>query len=205
MHWFHNVMVWEAMTRVFRQKKNQSTMPLWHSPLQVLLVLTIRQKFEYAKQERDDLKLKLEKFQTSSKNLSQLLASQTNDKTGLGYNTQVFTSSMFDCDEMFTSDTDESFPASLIYDRYHSGDGYHVVPLPYTGTFMPPKPDLVFHDAPNVNETGHTAFNDELSLTKPDKDLSHTHRPSAPIIEDLVSDSEDDSEAEILQNAYSFV
>nr|GFB38488.1 hypothetical protein [Tanacetum cinerariifolium] len=66
---------------------------------------------------RDDLKLKLEKFQTSSKNLSQLLASHTNDKTRLGYNTQVFTSSMFDCDEMFTSGTDESLPASPIYDR----------------------------------------------------------------------------------------
>nr|GEW13774.1 putative ribonuclease H-like domain-containing protein [Tanacetum cinerariifolium] len=154
---------------------------------------------------RDDLKLKLEKFQTSSKNLSQLLASQTNDKTGLGYNTQVFTSSMFDCDEMFTSETDDSLPASPKYDRYHSGDVYHAVPPPYTGTFMPPKPDLVFHNAPNVNETVHTAFNVELSLTKPAKDLSHTHRPSTPIIEDWVSDSEDDYEAEIPQNAPSFV
>nr|GEU52064.1 retrotransposon-related protein [Tanacetum cinerariifolium] len=70
---------------------------------------------------------------------------------------------------------------------------------------MPPKPDLVFHDAPNVNETTHTAVNVELSPTKPEKDLSHTHRPSAPIIEDWVSDSEDDSEAEIPQNAPSFV
>nr|GEY08591.1 putative ribonuclease H-like domain-containing protein [Tanacetum cinerariifolium] len=158
-----------------------------------------------AEQERDDLKLKLEKFQTSSKNLSQLLASQTNDKTGLGYSTQVFTSSMFDCDEMFTFETDDSLPASPKYDRYHSGDGYHAVPLPYTGTFMPPKPDLVFHDALNVNENVHTAFNVELSPTKPDKDFSHTDRPSAPIIEDWVSDSEDDSEAEIPQNALSFV
>nr|GEZ43100.1 hypothetical protein [Tanacetum cinerariifolium]GEZ49000.1 hypothetical protein [Tanacetum cinerariifolium] len=100
------------------------------------------------------------------------------------YNTQVFTSSMFDCDEMFTSETDESLPASLIYDRYRSGYGYHAVPPPYTGTFMPPKPDLVFHDVPNVNETDRIAFNIELSPTKPDKDLYHTHRPLAPIIED---------------------
>nr|GEV83047.1 uncharacterized mitochondrial protein AtMg00810-like [Tanacetum cinerariifolium] len=57
---------------------------------------------------------------------------------------------------------------------------------------MPPKPDLVFHDAPNVNE---------LSPTKPDKDLSPTNRPSAPIIKDWVSDSEDDSKADIPQNA----
>nr|GEZ47668.1 ribonuclease H-like domain-containing protein [Tanacetum cinerariifolium] len=141
-------------------------------------LVVLRQKFEKAEQERDDLKLKLEKFQTFLKNLSQLLARQTNDKIRLGYNTQVFTSSMFDCDEMFTSES---------------------------GTFKPPKPDLVSHDAPNVNETDHIAFNVELSPTKPDTDLSHTHRPSAPIIKDLVSDSEDDYEVEISQNAPSFV
>nr|GFD31375.1 hypothetical protein [Tanacetum cinerariifolium] len=113
-----------------------------------------------------------------------------------GYNTQVFTSSMFDCDEMFTSETDESLYVSPKYDRYHSGDGYHVVPPPYTGTFMPPKPDLVFNDAPNVNEIVHTTFNVKLSPSKLDKELSP--RPSSPIIEDCVSDLEDDSEAELL-------
>nr|GEX65053.1 putative ribonuclease H-like domain-containing protein [Tanacetum cinerariifolium] len=112
---------------------------------------------------------------------------------------------MFDCDEFFTFESDESLPPSPIYDRYQSGDGYHVVPPPYTGTFTPPEPDLVFHNAPNVNETDHTAFNVKLSLTKSNNDLSHTHRPSTPIIKDLVSDSEDDSEAEIPQNAPSFV
>nr|GFC42375.1 hypothetical protein [Tanacetum cinerariifolium] len=96
-----------------------------------------------------------------------------------------------------SSETDESLPASPKYDRYHSRDGYHTVPPLYTGTFMPPKPDLVFHDAPNVNETAPTTFNVDLSPTKPDKDLSHTHKPSAPIIEDWVSDLEDDYEAEI--------
>nr|GEU54771.1 putative ribonuclease H-like domain-containing protein [Tanacetum cinerariifolium] len=112
---------------------------------------------------------------------------------------------MFDCDEMFTSESDDSLPPRPIYDRYQSGDGYHVVPPPYTGTFMPPKPDLVFHNAPNVNETVHTSFNVELSPTKPNNDLSHTHRPLVHIIEDWISNSEDDSEAEIPQNAPSFV
>nr|GFA96115.1 ribonuclease H-like domain-containing protein [Tanacetum cinerariifolium] len=55
---------------------------------------------------------------------------------------------MFDCDEFFTSKSDASLPPSPIYDRYQSRDGYHAVPPPYTGTFMPPKPDLVFHNAP---------------------------------------------------------
>nr|GFB18274.1 hypothetical protein [Tanacetum cinerariifolium] len=145
-------------------------------------LVVLRQKFEKAEQERDDLKLKLEKLQTSTKNLSQLLASQTNDKTRLGYNTQVFTRSMFDCDEFYTFESDESLPPSPIYDMYQSGDGYHAVPPPYTGTFMLPKSDLVFHNAPNVDETVHTTFNVELSPTKPDKDLSPTRRPSAPII-----------------------
>nr|GEV04018.1 putative ribonuclease H-like domain-containing protein [Tanacetum cinerariifolium] len=55
------------------------------------------------------------------------------------------------------------------------------------------------------NETVHTTFNVELSPTKPNKDLPPTHRSLAPIIEDWISDSEDDSEAKILQNAPSFV
>nr|GEX31140.1 ribonuclease H-like domain-containing protein [Tanacetum cinerariifolium] len=168
-------------------------------------LVVLGQKFKKVEQERDELKLKLEKFQTSSKNLSKIIASQTNDKTRLGYDTQVFTSSMFDCDEMFSSETIEILFASPIYDRYQSGEGYHAVPLRYTGTFMPPKPDLVFHDASNVSGAVHPIFNFKLSLTKPNKDLSHTHMPSAPIIEVWVSDSKDDSEAELPQNALSFV
>nr|GFC64367.1 hypothetical protein [Tanacetum cinerariifolium] len=35
--------------------------------------------------------------------------------------------------------------------------------------------------------------------------MSQTNRPFAPIIKDWVSDSEDDSEAELPQNALSFV
>nr|GEU62700.1 putative ribonuclease H-like domain-containing protein [Tanacetum cinerariifolium] len=78
----------------------------------------------------------------------------------------------------------------LLTMRYQLGNGYHAVPPPYTGTFMPPKPDLVFNNAPNAVETDHPAFNVKLSPNKPDKDLYHTNRPSVPIIEDWVSDSE---------------
>nr|GEV32689.1 hypothetical protein [Tanacetum cinerariifolium] len=135
-------------------------------------LVELRKKFEKAEQERNELKLKLDKFQTSSKNLSQLQASQTYDKTGLGYDNQVFNSTMFGCDEMFSSESDVSMPTSLVYDRYKSREGYHAVPPPYTGIFMPLKPDLVFHDAPTVNETIPTAFNVKPSTTKPNKDLS---------------------------------
>nr|GEY16717.1 putative ribonuclease H-like domain-containing protein [Tanacetum cinerariifolium] len=89
--------------------------------------------------------------------------------------------------------------------RYQSGNGYHVVPPPYTGTFLPPKPDLVFNNAPNDVETDHPFFNVKLSPTKPDQDMSHTNRPSAPIIEDWVSDLEDESKTKAPQNIPSFV
>nr|GEU58806.1 hypothetical protein [Tanacetum cinerariifolium] len=99
------------------------------------------------------------------------------------------------------SEFDVSMPASPVYDMYKSKEGYHVVPPPYIGTFMPPKRDLVFYDAPTVNETVYTAFNVELSPTKPNKDLSQSNRPSSPIIKDWVSDSEDESKAKLTQNA----
>nr|GFC50492.1 hypothetical protein [Tanacetum cinerariifolium] len=68
--------------------------------------------------------------------------------------------------------------------KFQPSDGYHVVPLPYTGTFMPPKPDFVFNTAPTVVETDHSVFTVQLSPTKPTQDLSHTNRPTAPIIKD---------------------
>nr|GEV10971.1 reverse transcriptase domain-containing protein [Tanacetum cinerariifolium] len=82
-------------------------------------LVDLRKKFEKAKQERDGLKLKLDKFQTSYKNLSQLLASQTNDKTRLGYDNQVFHSFVFDCDEMFSSESD----VNLIFDSEDDSEG----------------------------------------------------------------------------------
>nr|GEV07450.1 retrovirus-related Pol polyprotein from transposon TNT 1-94 [Tanacetum cinerariifolium] len=83
--------------------------------------------------------------------------------------------------------------------------GYHVVPPPITGTFMPSKPNLVFHTAPIAVETDHSAFTVQLSPSKPAQDLSHTTRPLAPIIEDWVSDSEDESEPNDPQSVPSFV
>nr|GEV75945.1 putative ribonuclease H-like domain-containing protein [Tanacetum cinerariifolium] len=62
------------------------------------------------------------------------------------------------------------------------------------GTFMPPKPDLVFHNAPTIGETILNVINVEPSTTKPNKEMSQSNRPSAHIIEDWVSDSEDESE-----------
>nr|GEW89671.1 ribonuclease H-like domain-containing protein [Tanacetum cinerariifolium] len=102
-------------------------------------------------------------------------------------------------------ESDESWPPSSLYDRFQSNYGYHVVPPSYTGTFMPPKSNLVFNTAPNAVEIDHPAFTVKLSPTKPDQDLSLTNRSSAPIIEDWVSDSEDESETKAPQIVPSFI
>nr|GFA49373.1 hypothetical protein [Tanacetum cinerariifolium] len=132
-------------------------------------LVTLRQKLNQAKQERDDLKLKLDKFQTSSKNLTELLASQTNEKLGLGY---------------FSLESDcESLSPSSLSNRSQPSGRYHDVPPLIIGTFMPPKPDLVFHTTP-IDVEIDSAFIVHLSPSKPTQDLYHTNRPSAAIIED---------------------
>nr|GEX72573.1 hypothetical protein [Tanacetum cinerariifolium] len=88
----------------------------------------------------------------------------------------------------------KSFSPSSLFDRIQSSGEYHVVPPPITGNFMPPKPDLVFHTAPIAVETAYSAFTVQLSPAKPAQDISYATRQMAPIIEDWVSDSEDESE-----------
>nr|GEU82207.1 putative ribonuclease H-like domain-containing protein [Tanacetum cinerariifolium] len=135
----------------------------------------LRQKFEKAKKERDDLKLTLEKFQDSSKNLNRLLDSQRSDKskTGLGYDSQVL--------------------ENQVNDKNNTGEGYHAIPPPYTANFMPPKPDLVFADEHVVSEhpssraavsvntarTINTTFPRSIvNGTKPSSNIFHkTHSP----------------------------
>ncbi|GJX17794.1 putative ribonuclease H-like domain-containing protein [Tanacetum coccineum] len=96
--------------------------------------------------EKDDLKLKLENFEESSKNLTKLINSQisTKDKTGLGYDSQMNKSelnnihmnkSVFNSRE---SDVDDS----PVNDRFKTGEGFYAVPPPYTGNYMPTVPEL---------------------------------------------------------------
>nr|GEV15343.1 putative ribonuclease H-like domain-containing protein [Tanacetum cinerariifolium] len=118
----------------------------------------------------------------------------------------VFTCAMFDCDDYLSSESDyESWPPGSLYDRFLPSDRYHVVPPPYIGTFMPPKPDLVFNTTPTAVVTDHPAFSVQLSPTKPEQDLSHTNRPTALIIEDWVFDSEDEYETKAPPIVPSFV
>ncbi|GJX99543.1 putative ribonuclease H-like domain-containing protein [Tanacetum coccineum] len=82
-----------------------------------------------------------------------------------------------------------------IVDKCKTGLGYNAVPPPYTGNFMPPKPDLSF--------TGLEEFTSEPVVIKPvvenSKAKTSEAKPKAvrknngaPIIEDWVSDSEEE-------------
>nr|GFA46641.1 hypothetical protein [Tanacetum cinerariifolium] len=110
----------EARLVIYQQNENVFEKDIKLLKLDVILrdnaLADLRKKFKKAKQKRFELKLKLENFQTSSKNLSKLLASQIADKTGLGYDNQVFNSTMFACDELISSESDVSMPTSLVHD-----------------------------------------------------------------------------------------
>nr|GEW79984.1 hypothetical protein [Tanacetum cinerariifolium] len=155
------------------------------------VLVTLKQKLNQAEKERDDLKLKFDKFQTSFKSLTELLARQINNKQGLG---------------CFSPKSDsKSLSPSCPSDRLQPSGGYNVVPPPITRNFMPPKPNLVFHTAPIAVETDHSAFTVKLCPSKPTQDMSHINRPSAPISKEWVSDFEDASKTTASQIAPSFV
>nr|GEX54249.1 hypothetical protein [Tanacetum cinerariifolium] len=137
-----------------------------------------------ALREKEDLKSKLENFETSLKNLTKLLDSQISAKvkTGLGYDSQFHEKEVLDIREEEVTETvfdnrssDEE--NSLANDRFKKGEGYHAVPPPLTGNYMPPKPDLSFTGLDDsiykfkISET-------VTSLAKNDKDTPKTSTAS---------------------------
>nr|GFA67525.1 hypothetical protein [Tanacetum cinerariifolium] len=111
----------EARLLVYKQNKFvlEENIKLLNIEVQLrdTALTTFRHKLDTTEKEIDDLNMKLEKFQTSSKRLTDLLASQTSKKAGLGYNSQVFTKAMFDCDNYYSSKSDyDSWPPSNLYD-----------------------------------------------------------------------------------------
>ncbi|GKC26891.1 hypothetical protein Tco_1034185 [Tanacetum coccineum] len=85
-----------------------------------------------------------------------------------------------------------------IVDKRKAGLGYNAVPPPYTGNFMPLKHDLSsleeFVNEPIVNEPTVKKFVVETSKAKASADKPKVVRKNngAPIIEDWVSDSEEE-------------
>ncbi|GKE51901.1 hypothetical protein Tco_1487057, partial [Tanacetum coccineum] len=143
----------------------------------------LRKKFEKAEKERDDLKLTLEKFENSFKNLSKLLEIQVSDKfkTGVGYDSQVVDSQVFD---------------SQVNDKHKTGKGYHAVPPPYTGNFMPPKPNLVLADEEEYVFSESITSVPAVATSEVKTTESKPKTVSEPLIEDWISDSEDENETE---------
>nr|GEX43119.1 zinc finger, CCHC-type [Tanacetum cinerariifolium] len=124
---------------------------------------------------KDDLKLKLENFETSSKNLAKLMNSQISakDKTGLGYDGHVNESEVLDnmFDSVFNSRESNGDNNQVNY-RFKKGEGYHAVPLPTLGTLNP-------------QELTYPLLGSMI--------LSLSLKSSAPLIEEWESDSEDEN------------
>ncbi|GJT98654.1 putative ribonuclease H-like domain-containing protein [Tanacetum coccineum] len=126
----------------------------------------LKNQLENALKEKDDLKLKLEKFETSSKNLTNLINSQISAKykTGLGSDGQMNESDLNDIH------VNESEVLDNVFD----------IPPPYTGNYMPPRADLSF--------AGLDDYVFKSTCGKP-----KTVSSSAPLIEEWESDSEDEN------------
>ncbi|GJV32830.1 hypothetical protein Tco_1393230 [Tanacetum coccineum] len=108
-------------------------------------------ELEKVVKERDELKLKIEKWEESSKNLDELLNSKMSarDKTGLGYGThlnEMINNSKTDSEISLSvfdvrSSDEENTPAN---DSFFKVDGFYVVPPPIIGNFLTPRADISF-------------------------------------------------------------
>ncbi|GJU66973.1 ribonuclease H-like domain-containing protein [Tanacetum coccineum] len=82
-----------------------------------------------------------------------------------------------------------------IVDKCKIGLGYNAVPPPYTGNFMPPKPDLSFSGLEEFTSEPivikHVVENSEVKASEA-KPKAVRKNNGAPIIEDWVSDSEEE-------------
>ncbi|GJY18315.1 hypothetical protein Tco_0389806 [Tanacetum coccineum] len=89
---------------------------------------------------------------------------------------------------------------SKIVDKCKTSLGYSVVPPPYTGNFMPPKPDLSFSGLEEfVNEPIVSELVVKKIVVRTSEAKASANKPKAvkknngaPIIEDWVSDSEEE-------------
>nr|GEV36185.1 uncharacterized mitochondrial protein AtMg00810-like [Tanacetum cinerariifolium] len=89
-------------------------------------------------------------------------------------------------------------------DRYKIGEWYHAVPPPYTGNFIPPKPDLILTDVDDYVVSETVASVPAVATNEAKTSESKPKSVSEPIIEDWVSDSEDENETKTKQIKPSF-
>ncbi|GJR00520.1 ribonuclease H-like domain-containing protein [Tanacetum coccineum] len=171
-------------------------------------------ELEKVVKERDELKLKIEKWEESSKNLYELLNSQmsTRDKTSLGYGKQLNelsnnseTDSEISLNVFYVrSSNEENTPAN---DSFSKVDGFHAVPPPITKNFLTLRADISFAGLDEyairnkIIESKTTNLNTKTSETVGKTNEGNTQKPKIVyesvnkdkvIIEDWNSDDEDD-------------
>ncbi|GJU56728.1 ribonuclease H-like domain-containing protein [Tanacetum coccineum] len=174
-----------------------------------------------AVKEKEELKTKLENFQSSSKGLSKLLNSQMSkrDKSGLGYGDQVHNGVLSYENEVLQSVFDSrssDVEDSPVHDRFANIEGMHAVPPPMTGNYMPSGPDREVDDSmftygPKQSKTSEsdtqTSNYDSCESNSSTETLESVPEPvvvepkvvsqpkvwpDAPIIEEYESDSDDE-------------
>ncbi|GJU23442.1 ribonuclease H-like domain-containing protein [Tanacetum coccineum] len=155
--------------KILKEQNKQLLKDLRTSKINVITYKTeiaiteLRRKLELAQKQKDEIQLTVEKLENSSKSLSKLI----------------------DCQ---------------IVDKCKTGLGYNAIPPPYIGNFMPPKHDLSlfgieeFVNEPIVSEPTVKKPIVETSEAKAsaDKPKAVKKNNGAPIIEDWVSDSEEE-------------
>ncbi|GJX33982.1 ribonuclease H-like domain-containing protein [Tanacetum coccineum] len=145
-------------------------------------------ELEKVVKEIDELKVKIEKWEESSKGLNKLLNSQMSakDKNGLGYGTQLdeisnksHTNSEVSMSVFEVRSSDEEItPAN---DRFSKADGYHVVPPPITGNFLTPRADMSFAGLDEyairkkIIESKTTELNTDTSKSKTSETIGKTN------------------------------
>ncbi|GJS36435.1 ribonuclease H-like domain-containing protein [Tanacetum coccineum] len=173
-----------------------------------------KKKLEKAEKERDELKLTLEKFQNSSKSLNKLLESQVINKfkTGLGYNAASSTTASPAVESFVNS---SEMLENQENNKSRSDKGYRAVPSPFTGNFIPFKPDLMFMDKivesenmdvttivtpSNVKtfESNHESAGVKSNGDAIESKIVRKNNFRSPVIEDWNPD--DDSEVEFIPN-----
>nr|GEX31802.1 ribonuclease H-like domain-containing protein [Tanacetum cinerariifolium] len=150
------------------------------------LLKYIQKQLDEALKEKEDLKAKLEKFKTSSKNLTKLLDSQISAKvkTSLGYDRKFNEKEMLDIKEEEVIETvfdnhSSDKENSVANDRFKKGKGYHAVLHPLTENYMPPKPDLMSHLIKDYTFHEDRMAKKSVLLTNVRKGISH--KESRPV------------------------
>ncbi|GJX30256.1 retrovirus-related pol polyprotein from transposon TNT 1-94 [Tanacetum coccineum] len=80
--------------------------------------------------------------------------------------------------------------------RYKTSKEYHAVPPPYTGNFMPPKYDLILADEGEYVFSESVTSIPDAATSEAKTSVSKPKSVGEPLIEDWISDSEDENETE---------